>query len=597
MEENYPGITPIKKKIEECLKQEGVERPEVKLDRPSDLQFGDIASNAALRHSRELKTPPQQLAEKICQQLNNGSLPYLKAAEAVSPGFINITLSSDFFAELIQEISDQGREFGRNSNYQDQSWVIEHTSPNPNKAMHLGHLRNNLIGMGIIRALAAGGAQVTSEAVDNNRGIAIAKLMYGFLVYGRKNTNTPVQPEHWHQHPEEWLSPDEVEQKPDHFAGYCYTQAQKDLKSDPETEQMVRRWVADWEAGEEIIWKLWEYVLSFVYQGQKQTLERLDSYFDHIWHEHQHYNKGKQYIEQGLKKGIFQQLEDGAVLTNLESYGLSDTIVLKRDGTSLYITQDIALTALKKEKYQADKMVWVIGPEQSLAMQQLFAICEQLGIGKQSEFTHITYGYVSVKDRDGGQRKMSSREGTEIFADDLLDEIKERLQKRLEEESEHQPKTTEEVAEKLTRAAVKFSFLKPERKQSLAFDPEQSIQTTGDSGIYVIYSYVRTRSILRKKPNRNKKNITVREPNQERELLALLSYYPEAVKRAQEDLSVHHLAQYLLELCAAFNKWYEKESILDDSNEEEYKLALTKSVGQVIKNGLEILGIETLEEI
>ena len=289
--------------------------------------------------------------------------------------------------------------------------------------MHLGHLRNNLVGMGIVRLLKWNGAEVASDAVYNDRGIAIAKLIYGFLAHMKKDESLPTDVSVWSGNKDKWYTPKEKEMKPDVFVTECYVLGEKDFKNDPEIEKKTRELVVKWENDDKTVWEIWENVLSYAYQGINNTLNRLGSHWDKIWYEHEHYQDGKDFIEKGLEKGIFQKLEDGAVLTNLEKYNIPDTILLKKDGTSLYITQDIALTSLKKKTYNADKLVWVIGPEQSLAMKQLFTVSEQLGIGKVEDFTHVPYGYVGLKDGDGGFKKMSSREGTVV----LIDDVKTRL--------------------------------------------------------------------------------------------------------------------------------------------------------------------------
>ena len=344
--------------------------------------------------------------------------------------------------------------------------------------------------------------------------------------------------------------------------------------------------------------ELWEHVLAYAYAGIEKTLSRLGSHFDKVWHEHEHYQAGKQYVEEGLKKGVFQKLEDGAVLTNLEKdYGLPDTILLKRDGTALYITQDIALTALKKKEYNADKLVWVVGPDQTLAMKQVFAVCEQLGIGKLEDFTHVSYGYVGLKADDGGFQKMSSRAGTVVLIDDVIDAVKARIEANesaLERESELAP----DLSEKLAIAAVKFAILKPDRTQDLTFDINQSVNVQGDSGVYVMYSYVRTQSILEKSGKKvSDLNATAVKVGAEKDLMRTLAFFPSVVERAQQDLSAHHIATYLLEVSSAFNSWYANESILDGSEREVHKLAVVKATGQVLKNGLSILGIATVEKM
>jgi arginyl-tRNA synthetase len=304
-------------------------------------------------------------------------------------------------------------------------------------------------------------------------------------------------------------------------------------------------------------------------------------------------------VTDGLKEGLFTKLEDGAIITNLEeSYGLTDTILLKNDGTALYITQDIALTDLKKRTYQADKLVWVVGPDQTLHMRQLFAVCEQLGIGAVADFTHIPYGYVGLKDETGAFKKMSSRAGTAILADEVIDQVKETIVERFTAEAKHDESTRLELAEKLALAAVKFAFLKSDSKLDLSFDIHESVDVQGDSGMYVMYTYVRTQSILRRVTGSPATTVTPPvELGTEAGVVRALLYYEFAVSDSVKDLSVHHVSQYLLELSREFNSWYAKETILDGGPQEGYKLTIVQAVAIAIANGLALLGIEPVSEM
>lgn len=570
----------------------------VEYERTSNIKFGDFSTNIALKNAKNVGRAPIDLAQDITEYLINKQIPGIQKIEYVKPGFINIFFDTQFLQEFLNEILTQGSEFGKNKNLAHQKWIVEHTSPNPNKAMHLGHLRNNLVGMGIVRVLQATGAEVISDNVYNDRGIAIAKVMYGFLAHMKKDSSTETSLDEWIQDKNKWYTPEEKNMKPDVFVTECYILGEKDFKSNTEIEQYTRDLVVKWENNDSDVWELWKHVLAYAYKGIEQTLHRLGSHWDKIWYEHEHYQKGKDFVEQGLQKGVFKTLEDGAVLTHLEPYNISDTILLKKDGTSLYITQDIALTSLKKTTYNADKLVWVIGPEQSTAMKQLFAVCEQLGIGAVSDFTHVPYGYVGLKGEDGGFKKMSSRDGTVVLIDDVIDEAKQKIKQRFIDEKKDAGKDLEHVSEVLALGAVKFSILRSDRTQDLIFDINQSINVNGDSGVYVMYSYVRTQSILKKSGQQVTDSIAIpTQLQEEEELLRSLLFYPDVIKRAGQDFSVHHIAQYLLELASAFNSWYGKEMIVDGSEREGYKLALTKAVGITIQNGLALLGIDVVEEI
>ena len=570
---------------------------DVLFEKPSNSKHGDICTNIALKYANRFGSNPSILAQDISTFLTSAQIQYVEKIEAVKPGFINVTFNAAFYSHLVKEIIHSPNAYGKNDSLTGTKWVVEHTSPNPNKAMHLGHLRNNLVGMSLVNVLQWNGAHVVSDTVDNNRGIAIAKLMWGFLYHMKKETDVPTDVQYWISNPQQWYTPEEKGMLPDIFVTECYVFGEGEFKKDSNVENIVRNLVVQWENDDKDVRFLWSHVLSYAYAGMNRTLARLGNHWDKVWHEHEHYQEGKKYVYEGLEKGLFNKLEDGAILTNLEKYKIPDTILLKNDGTSLYITQDIALTAIKKQNYGADKLVWVIGPEQSLAMKQLFAVCEQLGIGKMRDFTHVAYGYVGLKAEGGGFKKMSSRAGTVVLIDDVINEVKDKILERLNEDRAGQTdENTKNISEKMALAAVKFSILKSDRTQNLTFDAEQSIETTGDSGIYVLYTYVRIQAILRKAqsiPSVSDHIIS----GLEIDVVKQIAHFPYVVNRAKEDLSAHHIAQYMLELCSAFNSWYGKETVLDGSEREGYKLAVTKAAGTVINNGLSILGIDTVKEI
>ncbi len=571
----------------------GVAAPEIALDTPDHSEHGDITNSSSLKYAKELGRSPVTIAQEGIRFLQEKNIAGIAKIEFAAPGYINIFVDATYLRGVISDIISAGDSYGHNERFSGQKWVIEHTSPNPNKAMHLGHLRNNLIGMGITRLLELSGAEVVCDCIDNNRGIAIAKLMWGFLEHQRKDGAGGHTVEQWHAHKNEWLTPEEAGELPDVFVTNSYVMGEKDFRNNPEIEAKVRQMVVDWENNDPLIRELWKHVLEYSYEGIQRTLKRLGNRWDKVWHEHEHYQEGKDAIEAGLAKHIFVRLEDGAVLTNLEAYNLPDTILLKKDGTSLYITQDIALTTMKKALYKADRLVWVIGPEQALAMKQLFAVCEQLGIGTLSNFTHVSYGYVGLK-TDSGFKKMSSRDGTSVMIDDVLDSAKNTI--RESRFGSLNPAEAEELSEKLAVAAVKFSLLKIERTQDMAFDISQATEMQGDTGIYVMYTYVRLISILEKAAAEGLK-IEPAAIDCAAEVVKKMFLYNVAIAKSAESFSLHHIAQFLLQLCAEFNSWYSKEKILDGSDAQSHKLAVVKALSQIIKNGLAILGIPVVQKM
>ncbi len=588
----------MKEKLEASIKKAlanlGIEAAVVTLEHPAELSHGDYSTNVSLAYAKAAGKNPRALAEEIVAELTKDKPAEVETVDIAGPGFINFHLSEQFFIQETKEILSKKETFGNTKQFSGQTWAIEYASPNPNKAMHLGHLRNVLTGVSLCRIIEANGAKVIREMVDNNRGIAIAKLMWGYLVSAKKDGARVTDIAYWSEHQDEWQTPEDLGMRPDRFVDELYVKGATEAE-DPEIEKLVRDLVVRWEAKDAVVWKLWEKVLSYAYDGQKKTLARLGATFDFVWHEHEHYQTGKDYVEKGLKEGVFKKLEDGAILSNLESMGLTDTVVVKKDGTALYITQDLALTDLKKKKHKADKMLWIIGPEQALAMNQLFAICEQLGVGKREEFMHVPYGYMSIK----GEGKMSSRKGNVMYLDDVIDEAKEKIAAIMAERIPAEELS--KAAETIAHAAIAFGILKAGRMTDMAFDLSEALRLEGDTGPYLDYSAVRAMSVVEKakKEGLTEFNFSPSEGYAVSNLERILYRFPEVVERAGADLSPSTIANFLIELAANFNAFYASGQIIDmgDANTSLYKVALAEAFAATMKNGLYLLGIDVPERM
>lgn len=581
----------IKSTISKYLEQLGLS-VDVELETPKDKTHGDLTTNIALKVSKSLNRNPREFANQLIELFKD--LNSISKVEVAGPGFLNFYLNQNLTKSIINNILENS-EFGNSNWGKSQTWLIEHTSPNPNKAMHLGHLRNNVTGMAISNLAKAVGVNVIMDCIDNNRGIAIAKLMWGYLKFANKDSLKNIEDlNYWCKNKEEWLTPEDLELSPDKFMDMLYVKGSEDFK-DPEVETKVRKLVVDWENEDKVTWELWEKVLNYVYQGQAATLKRLGSNWDYVWHEHEHYKEGKDIVEEGLKKGIFQKLENGAIMTNLKDYKLADTIVIKKDGTSLYITQDLALTRKKIEKFHPTKLFWVIGPEQTLAMKQVFAVSDQLGFGNYKDFNHIAYGFISIK----GQGKMSSRAGNVIYIDDLLNDARDTVLEKIKNEN----LSSEEksiVAEKVGLAAVKYSILKVGRLTDTAFDFETSLAFDGDSGPYLMYTYARASSILKQKNINSVKDLeSAYNTIEEQDIIRLLNTFENTVLEAAINYSPNIVANFLFELAQAFNKFYNQHSVLKAETEDliSSRIALTAATAKVLKKGLSLLGIETVESM
>jgi arginyl-tRNA synthetase len=556
------------------------------VEHPGELAHGDYASNIALVCAKKMGKSPRKVADIIVAEFQKLADPEIIGAVTVAgPGFINIILTSHYFASEIKTIFSQKEKYGQSDRLAGQTWVIEHTSPNPNKAMHLGHLRNNLTGMSISNIALAQGVRVIRDEVDNNRGIAIAKLMWGYLKFARKDGNTEkTDVAYWHEHQNEWKEPKDENLRPDRFVDQLYVKGADDFKS-PEIESYVREYVVRWEAGDPLIWDLWKTVLHYSYEGQSLTLKRLGNHWDHVWHEHEHYQKGKDLVEQGLSQGIFRVGEGGAIVTDFRDDKLPDTVLIKSDGTSLYLTQDIALTKLKKETYHADKLFWVIGPEQSLALRQLFRVCSQLGIGNESDYTHLSYGYMSIL-RNGVIEKMSSRMGNVIYIDDLIDMVKSVVLLKLKDPQDS-------LAEQVALGAIKFAILFTGRQTDTAFDIDRATNLDGDSGPYLQYTHARILSMISKGNEQGIIPLYQDGREQLSDIERIVYRFPEVVAMALDEYAPNHIATYLIELARIFNSFYAAHKIIDKENPElsSHRLALAQATALILKNGLNLLGI------
>ncbi len=587
----------LEKTIASAIRKLGVDEPvEFVVERPKDETMGDFATNAAMVLAKQLKKSPVKIAEDLKAAMEIP--PVVISTEVASPGFINFKIDSTYFLHFVVDVLDKGEKYGRSEWGQGKHWLIEHTSANPNKAMHFGHLRNNVLGMAISNIWEAMGLEVTRDYIDNNRGIAISKLMWGYLKFARKDGRTSTDIKYWFENRDQWLTPEETGEKTDHFIDKLYLQASKDVEENKESEQIVRQMVIDWEAEDQITWELWRLVMNYSHKGLRETMERLGGVVDHYWYEHEIYQQGKDIVEEGLEKGIFQKLEDGAVLTNLKDFKIPDTVVLKRDGTSLYITQDLALTKLKKETFSPDKMHWVVGPDQNLALRQVFAVSEQLGVAPYDSFVHITFGYVTIK----GSGKMSSRKGNVIYIDDLLDQAKAEVLKKLDAKDISDEEKLE-IAEKVGIGSVKYSILKLGRTTDLEYDFDTSLSFDGDSAPYVMYTFVRAKNIVSQFTSLDDVTEDLLMVNlikeEELDLARHLYKFEDVIFESGINYSPNLLTLYLYELSQLYNKFYNNLDILTSPTEElkKSRVALSKAVAIVIHNGLKLLGISTVDKM
>jgi len=564
----------LKDKIKSFIEKTTGEK-EIFLEIPELMEHGDYATNICLIKAKKLKKEPIELAREIKSKLEKDeSLKRIVSNISVAgPGFINFTLSQEALLNNLDDIAKLGKEFGKSKANEGKKVLLEHTSPNTIKTLHVGHVRNNTLGMAVHNIMEFTGCKVKLDAINNDRGIHVMKALWAYLKEGGDKTPKDI--------------------KTDHFVNKYYIEGAKKAE-DPENLKEMRFLLKKWEEKDEEVRSKWKKLRDWTFSGFKDTYERLGSRHDKQWFESDFYEQGKDIVEKGLKKGVFRKLKDKAVLSNLEKYGLPDTIILRADGTSMYHTQDLRLTELKREKFPSGLYIWDIGPEQSLYLKQLFAMCEQLGIGKKDDYLHLTYGFVFLK----GGGKMSSRKGNVISADWLMDEMVKRARKIITKSETSRglsQKEVEKVSEQVGIGAIKYGFLKISKDRDLHFDLGESLSLEGNSGPYLQYTYARIQSVLKK--SKEMKDFSLKKLNKEEILLLrLLVRFPEVVLESSNNLAPNLVVNYIYELAQKYNNFYSKHKILGSEN-EGFRLKLSSATAKVINNGLALLGIDTPEKM
>ena len=567
---------------------------EITVEHPANSDFGDYSTNMAMYIAQRYKVNPMEIGQKIKDQLINDNelKTVIKTVNVVQPGFINIELENEFLLDLAKEILEIEKLKQKLSSFQsDRRVLIEHTSPNTNKSLHIGHLRNNLLGMALVRLLKTIGNSVVIDCLYNDRGIHICKAMWGYLKNDHMEKPWKELLIYWRAHQDEWPTPQSLKLKPDRFVENFYKVGAKFEKNETCISEMKEMLLA-WENGDEMIRELWNKLNKWVYEGFALTYKLIGSSHDNNWYESEFYQEAKKTVKAGLKRGVFRRLDDGAVLTNLSSFSLPDTIVQRSDGTSMYFTQDIYLTKLKNEKFPCDSYIWIVGPEQQLHLKQVFAVCEQLGISKGDNLMHLWYGYVFLKN----QGKMSSRKDTVISIDSLVEESIKRSLDLIKKNSIKREisdlSDSREIAEKVGLSAIKYAILKVDRCQDIYFDWNEALDIKGNCGPYIQYTYTRCFSVLNKRGKESNNCIIVKSEmtKEERDLLRSIYKLPEVIILAAKTYAPHYLEQFLYDISQKYNVFYEKCQIIG-SESESFRLFLTAVTGQVLKFGLEILGI------
>ena len=518
----------------------------------------------------------------------------------VVKGFLNLVISSSYWMELLKEISEN-EDFGFKAVTEDsQLAMVEYSSPNTNKPLHLGHIRNNLLGYSISEILAANGKKVVKTNIVNDRGIHICKSMYAWQKEGKNET------------------PESTGMKGDHLVGEYYVRFDKMYKSEiaalmekgmskEEAENKApsmceaREMLRKWEAGDPEIINLWKTMNTWVYAGFDETYKKLGVNFDKIYYESETYTTGKEEVLRGVEGGIFEKRDDGSVWANLENDGLDQKILLRSDGTSVYMTQDIGTAKLRYQDFPIDQMVYVVGNEQNYHFQVLSILLDKLGFAWGKDLYHFSYGMVELP-----QGKMKSREGTVVDADDLIEgmiDVARKTSEELGKLEEYSETEKEEIYRKIALGALKYFILKVDPKKTMLFNPEESIDFNGNTGPFIQYTYARIQSVLRKATGTGLtwkiEDINIDTDQKEIELIKKINNFPATVEESAGSYSPALIANYCYDLVKEFNQFYHDFTILGESDEKkkQLRLVLAENTARVVEKGMKLLGIECPERM
>ena len=541
---------------------------------PPEHTLGDF-SFPCFTLSKFYKKNPIEISKEVSSKIILPRKSLIEKIEAKGPYinfFINYSKASQL---LLKEIISKGQNYGKTKTKK-QRIMIEYSSPNTNKPLHIGHLRNDSIGMSLSNILEFLDHKVIRTAIINDRGIHICKSMLAYQKWGNKTT------------------PESTKTKSDHFVGNFYVLFEKELKINHELENEIHIMLKKWEDKNKEILRLWKKMNSWVLEGMKQTYKIFNSRFDFWTYESQIYNKAKPILSYGIKSNIFIKNEKGDLIAKLEP-DLPDKVVLRADGTSIYITQDMVLAKIRFEKYKIGKLIYVVASEQNLHFQQLFKILQLLNYKWCKNCYHLSYGLVNLP-----SGRMKTREGTVIDADDLINEEKELAKKEILSRSKNiDKKELEDRAKKIALAAIKYYLLKIDPIKDVLFDPNKAISFEGDTGPYIQYALTRCYGIISKTKNWNQEYSNSNLQNEEKLLIRTLAEFHNIIKKASNDLKPSYICNYAFELATNFNNFYEKCNVLniEDRKIRDFRITLVKSAKIVLENSLKLLNIEPIQRM
>ena len=550
------------------------------------------------------KKKPEDTAQEIGQYLVDNCKAV--ASFNVVKGFLNLVIAQSAWLQLLADIDADPKYGEKKADDNSPLVMIEYSSPNTNKPLHLGHVRNNLLGWSLAKIMEANGNKVVKTNIVNDRGIHICKSMLAWLKYGNGETPETSGKKGDHLIGDYYVAFDkhyreEVKQLTAQYLseGMGEEEAEKKAKEEAPLIKEAHEMLVKWEQNDPEVRALWEKMNNWVYAGFDETYKALGVGFDKIYYESQTYLKGKAKVEEGLAKGLFERHEDNSVWADLTNEGLDQKLLLRSDGTSVYMTQDIGTAEMRFKDFPIDKMIYVVGNEQNYHFQVLSILLDRLGFQWGKELVHFSYGMVELPNG-----KMKSREGTVVDADDLIATMIADAKKTSEELGKFADMTDEErseIARVVGLGALKYFILKVDARKNMLFNPEESIDFNGNTGPFIQYTYARIRSIMRKAADLEKVEgqLTAELSQKEIDLIQKMSDYASAVEQAGKDYSPSGIANYCYELTKEFNQFYHDFSILkeEDTQKRAVRLRIAANVAKVISNGMALLGIEVPERM
>ncbi len=643
----------LEKKIQENIQKAFKELYQLDIDTP-ELQAtkkdfkGDVTL-VVFPYIKALRKNPKEVAEKVGEYIKT-TIPEIQDFNVVG-GFLNIEIADEYYRNFLEEIKNE-REYGFTPiQPSDHSLMVEYSSPNTNKPLHLGHIRNNLLGHSISEIYKATGKPVIKTQIINDRGIHICKSMLAWQKFGEGETPESsglkgdklagkyyvLFEEKLKEELENWLKTDEGRLHFEEFRNrelatklknseglieksdvediivhnktleakglfsnesmlseYKNVYFKEKSKLGDEAQEMLRKW----ENKDPEVMKLWKQMNGWVYKGFDETYKNLGISFDKNYYESDTYILGKEVVEEGLKKGVFYKKEDGSVWADLSEEGLDEKLVLRADGTSVYITQDLGTAIKRFQDFDIDSHIYVVGNEQDYHFQVLFLILKKLGYEWADRLYHLSYGMVELP-----EGKMKSREGTVVDADDLMEEMT-NTAREISKELGKLEGYSEEEKERLYRiiglGALKYFILKVDPKRTILFDPKKSIDFQGNTGPFIQYTYARIQSILRKAGEHlDYEKDKIQLDPKEKEIIKQLAYFPDIIQNSAKQQNPGIIANYIYELVKLYNSFYQSVPILaaQNKNEKNFRVLLSKKVGETIKNGFKLLGIEVPERM